>query len=198
VAHLLEKKNANFEDCLNFKTKEFEKERVKFQAKLNKFFTHSKLSAYLDDGSVDYRVLDFFELLIKNKYDGLLYIGNPIGQVLLENSVIQALMDVNILYLRKYFSYLHLAKRSYVYYVEDYIKEQKANMTLKQKLEYRAYRLKYGLELGDLKTSKLQYYEGLLEDSKLHLEHEITVYHPKKTPDVFMTESPLVYWWALI
>jgi len=85
----------------------------------------------------------------------MLYTGRPVGQVFMENPVVQALLDVNICYNRKYFSYLQLTKMSYLTFVEEYIQDVKKKFTMRDKLRYKTFKLKHGLELRDMQLKKI-------------------------------------------
>ncbi len=59
--------NQSFEDILALNHEAFDKVKNEFEYRLNKLYTHPLLGDLLDNGEIDYAILDILEGLVKHK-----------------------------------------------------------------------------------------------------------------------------------
>jgi hypothetical protein len=59
--------NQSFEDILALNHEVFDKVKNEFEYRLNKLYTHPLLGDLLDNGEIDYAILDILEGLVKHK-----------------------------------------------------------------------------------------------------------------------------------
>ena len=92
-------------------------------------------------------------------------------------------MDKNLLYLKKYFSELHLQRKIHFYFLKDYIKTKKKRMGLWQRLQYRVYRVRYGFDSVETAPDFLTVAsDGSTVDPRTWRDWEFSLYHPHSRP----------------
>jgi len=189
---MLTDKNPDINQALKLEHPAFEKERRIFRNKLNKFYTHPLVTELLDQGKLDYLLLDFFEKMCSQYIEGMIYTGPTLAQTyILENPVVKALVDVGILYERKYFSVLQMSRRTYIKYAIEFYRERRAKMSAFEKLEYQRYNKKHGMSrfMQELAYSQIYKDKYMYEEPKLDLKHEIRDYYPASDPDTMNNSS---------
>jgi hypothetical protein len=113
--------NQSFEDVLALNHESFDKVRNEFEYRVNKLYSHPLLGDVLDNGEIDYVILDVFEGLLKNKKKTL-YIGNDYGmQEFMKYPIIRALLDYNIVFKSKYYSEMNIEHQLYYEVMEKYV-----------------------------------------------------------------------------
>ena len=113
--------NQSFEDVLALNHEAFDKVRNEFEYRLNKLYSHPLLGEMLDNGEIDYVILDVFEGLLKNKKKTL-YIGNDYGmQEFMKYPIIRAMLDYNIVFKSKYYSEMNVEHQLYYEVMEKYV-----------------------------------------------------------------------------
>lgn len=100
--------NQSFEDILALNHEAFEKVRNEFEYRLNKLYSHPLLGDLLDNGEIDYVILDVFEGLLKNKKKTLSIGTEYASQEFMKYPIIRAILDSNIVFKSKYYSELNV------------------------------------------------------------------------------------------
>lgn len=100
--------NQSFEDILALNHEAFEKVRNEFVYRLNKLYSHPLLGDLLDNGEIDYVILDVFEGLLKNKKKTLSIGTEYASQEFMKYPIIRAILDSNIVFKSKYYSELNV------------------------------------------------------------------------------------------
>ncbi|CDW78409.1 UNKNOWN [Stylonychia lemnae] len=117
---------------------------------LNKLYLHPELGDLLDNGDIDYAILDALEEF-SNKAKFYLDISNyHTLQEFMKYPIIRALLSNNILYKSKYYNILHIEHQFYVPILREYVKEKKSKMTKYEFLRYRWYRKVNGIKIGSI------------------------------------------------
>ena len=101
----------------------------------------------LDDGDIDYAILDIFEELVKYRHTQLGGNHEYFRNELVHSFLFQALFDLNIIWKSKYYEYFQLEHALYFMVVEDWISTRKSAMTQYELAGYWLYRKQYGIKL---------------------------------------------------
>ena len=116
---------------------------------------------------------------------GILNLIYPINELqFVENPVIRALIDCNILYLQKYNPYLRIQKKLYLSFVREWVKEKKSQMSLRQRVAYFWYKRRHGLDYSiasSRNAGSMGEYDHL--SARTSIDHEILAYRPKTMLD---------------
>jgi hypothetical protein len=120
--------NQSFEEILALNHEAFDKVRNEFEYRINKLYSHPLLGDLLDNGEIDYVILDIFEGLLKNKKKTLSIGTEYATQEFMKYPIIKALLDSNILFKSKYYSELNLEHQLYFEVMEKFVKEKKSQM----------------------------------------------------------------------
>eukprot|EP00347_Sterkiella_histriomuscorum_P014896 403359104 len=137
-----------FEQLLELKDPAFEKIRNEFRYRLNKMYTHPLLGDLLDSGDIDYAVLDVLEQWSKFKNLNISCSSAYMIQEFFTFPIVQALLDLNIIYKQKYYNFLYLEHSFYEQVIRDFVKEKLENMTTAERMRYTLYKKTHGLKLG--------------------------------------------------
>lgn len=101
---------------------------------------HPKLGHMLDDGTIDFALMQVLEQLIK--YPTTIFSGNTryVRNTLLVSPIFQALFDLNIIFKSKYWETWHVHHRLYVDVINEHLQERRKKMSYYEKLQYRWFR----------------------------------------------------------
>lgn len=106
------------------------------------------LGHLLDSGEIDFAVLNILEELYRCMQKGVLNPNNSdySQEFIRTDFMMQALLDLNILYKSKYFDIMHLEHFAYNELVlKDYIKNIRSTMSKKDMLRYWLYKRSKGV-----------------------------------------------------
>lgn len=92
-----------------------------FENRLNKLYTHPLLGDLLDNGDIDYAILDVLEGLLKVRGYTLAIFENYAKQEFMKYNLIRALLDLNILFKGKYHDDLYVEHLLYNQVIEKYV-----------------------------------------------------------------------------
>ena len=119
------------------------------------------------------------------KHRGILNLIYPINELqFVENPVIRALIDCNILYLQKYNPYLRIQKKFYLSFVREWVKKKKSQMSLRQRFAFFWFKRRHGLDYSSASSGSLGTmgeYDHLA--ARTSLDHEVVAYRPKTMLD---------------
>lgn len=116
----------NFEDILKLDDPYFRLVKKEFEHRLNKLYTHPLLGELLDNGEIDFAILDFIEQLFEISKDGKTYLDPNARAGYLAmvcdretrfGRIFQAAIDLNIVYKSKYLDMMYLEHNLYSQYV---------------------------------------------------------------------------------
>ena len=138
---------------------------------MNKLYTHPLLGDLLDNGDIDYAILDILEELVKNKKKTLSISTEYAVQEFMKENIIRALLDLNIVFKFKYYSEMNVEHFLYFEVMARFVQEKKLQMNGYEKLRYKAYKKVKGMKLG----SK---FSGVPAASRILDKNEI---YPKKS-----------------
>lgn len=119
------------------------------------------------------------------RFQGIFNMIFPINELqFLENPVIRALIDCNILYYEKYKPYLRVQKRLYVFFVREWVKKKKAEMSLKERMAFFIFKRRFGLDYSSASPRHLGT-QGLENhyERKFMFNHEVVAYRQKNFYD---------------
>jgi hypothetical protein len=85
--------NQTFEDILALKHEAFDKVKNEFEYRLNKLYTHPLLGDLLDNGDIDYAILDFLDGLINNKKYIMIISTEYASQEFMKYNIVRAMLD---------------------------------------------------------------------------------------------------------
>ncbi len=116
----------------------FERERGKFLNKVIATTNSAFVAPILDENACELRwkIASLFEELLNNGTSHRIYIGSEQARMLLEDPLVKAMMDEQILHMNVYTSHVVLQSPMYVYFLRDYVKEFKSSMSIKERFQY--------------------------------------------------------------
>lgn len=119
-----------------------------FEYRLNKLYTHPLLGDLLDNGDIDYAILDILEGLLKMKNTVISIETVYARQEFLKFPVIRAFLDLNLLFKSKYYDYVTVEHLYYLEAVERHVRARKARMNKYEQMRYRLFRKVKGVPFG--------------------------------------------------
>lgn len=127
-----------------------------FRNRLNKLYTHPLLGDKLDDGTIDFEILQFLEEIYKVSKERK-HVINPnfshySREQIRSNPMFQAFLDLNILFKSKYFDIMHIEHGLYVDVLKQQIEEIKSEMSTRDKMAYKYFCRFNGITLGTQKS----------------------------------------------
>lgn len=177
---ILKYDNNHIEKILDFESEYIDKERIILNAKINSAFTKDDAFLELDDGTIDFKLLNFFENFAK--LQGAINVNLAFNDAqFLDNPIIKALFNANILYQRKYFGIFHVSKFLYVHLIREWVENKKNKFGILDKIKYKYFTMKYGLDYSSahlLKASEADS-KAKFEDDKKFFDFELTNYREK-------------------
>lgn len=126
----------------------FDKVRLEFEHRLNKLYTHPLLGDLLDNGDVDYAILDALEGFLKVHNRVLTIETYYARQEFLRYNIIRALLDYNIIFKSKYYDQVTVEHVFYLEVIDKFVKERKELMNPYENLRYKMFRKVKGLKFG--------------------------------------------------
>lgn len=97
------------------------------------------LGDLLDNGEIDYAILDVLDIIYKKRKKDLWLFGFYAKQEFLRYPIIKALLDLNILYKSKYYDYIMVEHRMYFEIIKEYIDEKKIAMNQYERIRYKIF-----------------------------------------------------------
>lgn len=93
------------------------------------------------------------------------------------------MLDAKILYLRRYWSFLQVSRRTHLHFMKEFLREKKSKMSVLTRIRYAWFKLRYSIDHKDMSLRDLHWTsDGFTTDPKFDKHHEITIYHPAHTP----------------
>ena len=102
----------------------------------------------LDNGDIDYAILDVLDGLIRTKFHTVAINTEYARQEFMKYNMIKALLDTNILFKSKYYDQLNLEHHLYHDVLEKYVKDKKQQMNGYENFRYKVYKKVKGLKFG--------------------------------------------------
>lgn len=102
----------------------------------------------LDNGDVDYAVLDVLEGLLKIKGKRMTIWNEYSRQEFMKNNIVKALLDLNIIFKSKYYEEITVEHELYYEVIEKYVKEKKAAMNPHENIRYSLFKKVKGLKFA--------------------------------------------------
>ena len=124
--------------------------RGEFKNRINKLFTNPLLGDLLDNGEIDYALLDVFEEFVRHQDVYIAIQSKYAKQEFMRYPVIKALLDSNILYKSKYYDQLYVEHQLYNEVLKEWVTERKDAMNGFENASYKLYRKVKGLKFGSL------------------------------------------------
>ena len=122
--------------------------RLEFEHRLNKLYTHPLLGDLLDNGDVDYAILDALEGFLKVHNRVLTIETYYARQEFLRYNIMRALLDYNIIFKSKYYDQVTVEHVFYLEVIDKFVKERKELMNPYENLRYKMFRKVKGLKFG--------------------------------------------------
>ncbi len=126
-----------FQDLLG---PDLDRHRNMFRARLNAVYCNPRVAQFVDDGTIDRRVLDLLQLLAKNQGRISTFLL-PVQELVVEAPLVQAFIEEGLLYDHFYYDILELQVQSDLLF----IRERLGEMGWKDHFLQAAWRLKHGL-----------------------------------------------------
>ena len=142
----------NITDHVSCTKPEFDKEYNIFKHKIYSLYTRPDLEHLLDSGDIDFAILDLIESFTQCK--GEIYAVDCIGTEFKGNSLVRALVEENLLYQEKHYSYVNVGSQVYLQFFRRWVKDKKAALTRVQRLDYKYYRITKGFHIRDMAIYK--------------------------------------------
>lgn len=160
-----------FEDLLALDQEPFLKIKREFEYRLNKLYTHPLLGEMLDNGEIDYAVLDAVEEFGKLKDKHLAIHSDYARQEFMKYNIIKALLDQNILFKSKYYDELTLEHPMYYKVMHQYAKDKLDSMNPYEHFRYQLFKKVKGLKMGSVSS-------GVPYVAAIHVRNDL---YPKKS-----------------
>ena len=113
-----------------------------------KLYTHPLLGDMLDNGDVDYAVLDALEGVLKVGKRYITIWTDYARLEFLRFPVIKAMLDLNIIFKSKYYDLVTVEHMLYLEVIEAFVAERKAAMNAHERLRYKLYRKVKGIPMA--------------------------------------------------
>jgi hypothetical protein len=114
-----------FMELLQLNDPYFSQVKTEFQHRLNKLYVHPKLGQHLDDGSIDFVLMQVLEQLIRYPDEAFSANSDFCRNELLVSDVFEALFDNNIIFKQKYYEVFHVEHRLYIEVIRSWLMERK-------------------------------------------------------------------------
>ena len=96
--------------------------KKEFEHRINKVFLHPSLGDVLDNGEIDFMVMQIIEELARVSDIGVSSSTYYARNELIVSPLFEALFDCNIIWKSKYFEYFHLEHKLYAQVAHEWLK----------------------------------------------------------------------------
>jgi len=124
---------------------------MEFESRINKVFVHPLLGDLLDNGEIDFTVLQLLEEILRFNRLGLdgIKTNSHFGiNEFTKSPLIKAFFDCNLLWKSKYYDYVKIDQYFYGPVMKKWIDRRKQEMTVQERIKYQFFKTKNGRLFG--------------------------------------------------
>ena len=156
--------NPDFVEHLKCEGPQWKEEYNRFLEKYHSLYLREEVSHLLENGTLDFAILDALENMLKA--EGQIMTLSAWGEEIKKQSIIKAMTNVGLLYSEKHWSYLIVPNKVMLKFFKNLTNQVKSQMTWKEKLEYKWWRVSEGLHMADMAVNKNRQADSNYNDYK--------------------------------
>ena len=157
---------------LDLKGSGWETEYNKFQYKISCLYSRPEVQYLLDQGSLDYAVLDVLNNFSKTPE---ITVPGPIGEELKQKSIIRAFIELGLLYAEKHQSFMS-CRRVYRKFFKRYYEAEVKKMTILQRLDFLYWRAVKGIHVTGMNENLERNIKSSYNDTKEEADWDVDLY----------------------